>query len=195
MSGTPTLHSRLRVLVAKAFRASQLYASMRTRRGDAVDLAEVANSIRANVWQKTHYEFQSSLNEALLGANPGQLSMKVQQLRDSYRKAADDASRAVAFQSSRLQEHVQRQEFATILKVSLELIRLKAQAQATRALADELASALQANGATPATESEPTLLVDEVPNDDRHNSASRLPERPSNVIPFARRSVGGGGSR
>lgn len=149
MSLGPTLNSRLRVLVAKAFRAEKLYSSVNSSRAERLTnlavIAEAASDIRAKEWQRTHYQLRTALNDILgIGASKS-VVREVVVLRESFLKRAYDALALVDKGSEDLIETTRRQEFAHIFKISAELIRLKAQAQACRAVADELSAVLEAS--------------------------------------------------
>ncbi|MCB0346914.1 MAG: hypothetical protein KDD66_17480 [Bdellovibrionales bacterium] len=176
MSSAPTLHSRLRVLVAKTFRASQLYSSMRTGRGESSgNLGEIANDVRAGVWYKVHAELQSGLNDALELGSAAQTANKVLQLKQHFEKMAIDAQHIIERGSERLVQSVHRQEFSTTFKASLELIKCKAKMQASRVIADELDSILNSTKISAQLES---VFEPETPSGS---------DSASNVIPLRRR--------
>ncbi len=176
MSSSPTLHSRLRVLVAKTFRASQLYSSMRTGRGESSgNLAEISNDVRAGVWYKVHAELQAGLNEALDLGSPAQVVTKVAQLKQHFEKMSSDAQHIIERGSERLVQSVHRQEFSTTFKASLELIKCKAKMQASRVIADELESIL---GSTRASSQVDSLF---------EQGTEEHAGQASNVIPLRRR--------
>lgn len=176
MSSSPTLHSRLRVLVAKTFRASQLYSSMRTGRGDnGSNLSEVANDARAAIWYRVHADLQAGLNDALELPSASQVALRVAQLKQEFEKSARDAELTMAAGSERLVQSISRQEFSTTFKTSLELIKCKARMQASRVIAEELESILSNSRAQ-------QPQVDSMFGDAPEKSAEA-----SNVIPLRRR--------
>lgn len=148
MSLGPTLNSRLRVLVAKAFRAEKLYSSVNSSRAERLTnlsvIAEAASDIRAREWQRTHYQLRTALNDILSIGNSGGIVKEVVGLRESFLKRSQESLNLVEKGAEDLIETTRRQEFAHIFKISAELIRLKAQAQACRAVADELSGVLEA---------------------------------------------------
>lgn len=178
MSSAPTINSRLRVLVAKTFRASQLYSSMRTGREEPRNLGELANDVRAKVWHQTHSELQAALND-LLNFSPSEVSTKVVQLKLRFEKASSQAEARLEKGIERLVESAERREFATSLKSSVELVRLKAQMQANRVIADELAEILAGRSKSKEKELEA-----------QEGIAKEESRFPSNVVPLRRRSGG-----
>lgn len=148
MSLGPTLNSRLRVLVAKAFRAEKLYSSVNSSRAERLTnlavIAEAASDIRAREWQRTHYQLRTALNDILSIGNSGGIVKEVVGLRETFLKRSQESLSLVEKGAEDLIETTRRQEFAHIFKISAELIRLKAQAQACRAVADELSGVLEA---------------------------------------------------
>lgn len=178
MSSAPTINSRLRVLVAKTFRASQLYSSMRTGREEPRNLGELANDVRAKVWHLTHSELQSALND-LLSLPPSEVSTKVVHLKLKFEKASSRAEVSLEKGIERLVESAERREFATSLKSSVELVRLKAEMQANRVIADELAEIL--SGRSKGVEKELKSLEE--------TESEKVDSKfPSNVVPLRRRS-------
>lgn len=159
MSSSSTLNSRLRVLVAKAFRAEKLYSSMgRTsttspsaglagnlagdRLSNMAVLAEAASEIRAKEWQRTHYQLRIALNDILAVGNTSKMLSQLTELRDNFLTRARENSVLLEKGSEELIETAKRQEFAHIFKISLELIRTKAQTQASHVIVEELSAVL-----------------------------------------------------
>ena len=149
MSSNPTLHSRLRVLVAKAFRAEKLYSTVNSSRAERLtnmaSLAEAASDIRAREWQRSHYQLRTVLNDLLSLGNSSAIVKEVTILRDQFLHRANENLRLVEKGAEELVETAKRHEFAHIFKISVELIRHKAQSQACRVIADELGSVLEAS--------------------------------------------------
>ncbi len=149
MTASPTLHSRLRVLVAKAFRAEKLYSTVNSSRAERLTnmaaLAEAASDVRAREWQRSHYQLRTSLNDVLGLGTSSAIVKEVGSLRDQFLRKSDDAMDLVERGAEELVETARRHEFAHIFKISVELIRHKAQAQACRVIADELSAVLEAS--------------------------------------------------
>lgn len=184
MSSSPTLHSRLRVLVAKAFRASQLYSSMRTGVKTPQNLGELANDVRARVWHQSHSELQLALNDVLALGSSSEIVSKIIQLRLRFDKRALDAQKLLERGTDRLVESANRHEFVTSLKASMDLVKFKAEMQATRVIADELGDILGGRGKGKEAEPEDSHVDDLVKD-------VQAPSLPSNVIPLRRRASGG----
>ena len=209
MSKNQTFNSRIRLLVAKSFKAEKLYNSLRSDFSfqnpetlnkiiSSTGIGEIANDIRAREWQRCHNDLRVSLNKILsdsplygtemtsssrVNAQQRALAGLLAEFRSCY-----DAERKFVDQSiDTLLEAGKREEFGHVLKLSLELIRAKSRAQAAKAVADELNSVLQLSNAS----------VLKSPIDaaaQRMSSTDAMPakkdvELPSNVIPL-RRKVG-----
>lgn len=190
MSSGPTLHSRLRVLVAKAFRAEKLYSSVNNSKSDRLTniavLSEAASEIRAKEWQRSHYQLRTAINEILTLGSNALIAEQVAELRDRFLAKSKESAAAVERGADELVETARRHEFAHIFKISLELIRLKAQTQACKVVADELASILDVSGRQvlpKSIEGESTLADEQALN---AISAVEAESR-SNVIPLKKR--------
>ena len=151
MAESPTLHSRLRVLVAKTYRAEKLFSSIRNSSDPKIlslaSLSDLANDIRAKEWQSAHHDLRQRLNDLLSPqVSPGGLTPGAQELYSHFRQAYEadraDLNRGIAA----IQETAEREEFTQSLRFSLDLIRIKARLQVHKAIADELSGALQLTG-------------------------------------------------
>jgi len=190
MSDESTLNSRLRKLVAKTFRAEQLYSSMRnasTVRADT--LASAANDLRAREWQQAHSALRAALNEALSLTSRNAISTRVAALQQQFELQARDASSVLESGTARLVETSKRQEFVHVLKLGFELIQQKARAQAAQVICDELKAVI-----TPAERSSVSGLPLEIAEADLAAEvrviADKLEQPATNVIPL-RRQAGG----
>lgn len=189
-----TLNSRLRVLVAKSFRAEKLYASLRSIEGakfSAVSsLSEIANEVRAREWQRSYYELRTALNEILI-LGP-QVAKELVHLRKRFNDRYLEDKAAVERGVENLRETVAREEFAHVLKLSVELIRHKARVQANKSVADELTAVLQASGFVNSS-GEPLDAADAGERAERAVAVQPVDlesidvQHPSNVIPLRRR--------
>ncbi len=150
MSSNATVNSRLRVLVARAFRAEKLYGASAPNRPDKrlnyAQLAEAAGELRSKEWQKAYYQLRASLNDLLALGSPQATVDGVIALRLEFLKRTEEAAQFVEHASSELQDAAARQEFSHLFKLTLELIRQKAVAQSSRAVCDELGAVLKASG-------------------------------------------------
>lgn len=219
MAALPTLNSRIRVLVAKAFRAEKLYSSLAlgglNSTGSAIAdrdadrsassnvLAQIANEVRAKEWKRSHYQLRTSLNDLLAEGSGAQLAPALIELRDGFLRAAQESRRVLAASSETLAENARRQEYAHIFKLSVELIRHKARAQANQVVADELTALLDASRRSTepqaARGAHSSVAVARAAAGASGDAAAAEPTghlsagftRPSNVIPLKRRIAGG----
>ncbi|MCC6952831.1 MAG: hypothetical protein IT290_01800 [Deltaproteobacteria bacterium] len=155
MAENQTLHSRLRVLVAKTYRAEKLFASIRNtsdvRSLNFSFISDLANDLRSREWQNAHHELRDRLNDILaLGAGSVVIE-KIEVLREEFLAKHRSEKRDVERGLGAVTESGAREEFAQMLRFSLELIRLKARAQVYKAIADELSGILVASGRRLAT--------------------------------------------
>ena len=197
MSASATLNSRLRVLVAKTFRAEKLYSSIRnTKRDTSVALSsvsEAANELRAKEWQKSHYELRLALNEILNLGTTSEQSKHLLMLRERFANRVEESAAGIEKAVDSLSETANRQEFAHVLKLSLELIRLKACAQSNKVIAEELTALLSKSGRTTDASGIDPADLDKISIRESSESPQELP---ANVISLAkRRAAGGSGSR
>ena len=194
MAHTATLNSRLRVLVAKTFRAEKLYGSIRNKkRDDSISLSalsEVANEVRAKEWQSAHYTLRTALNDVLSQGSSAQQSKDLLLMREQFSKRSQQAAAAVEQGVRTLNETAKRQEFAHVFKLSLELVRHKARAQANKVISEELTSLLSKSGrSTDASKLEETasesLELAETPD------VALEEDLPSNVVSLLDRRAAG----
>lgn len=151
MSQRPTLNSRLRVVVAKAYRTEKLYSSHNGRfekLAGAAALSDAASEVRGREWQRAYQHLRCCLNDLLSLGNSAVVSRDILALRDAYMAKADESAQLVKFGVDELKEFADRQEFAHILRLSTELIRRKAQVQVCRTIAQELTEILDAHGSS-----------------------------------------------
>lgn len=193
-----TLSSRLRVLIAKTFRAEKLYSTMRaadTPLFDTFALAEAANNLRASVWQTRHHQLRKALNEILSESRPADVAFEVAKVRDGFEARASESRELIERNRRTLIDSAQRDEFAHTLKLSGELVRAKAELQANQIIADELSSLLQ--GSKRKTQRADNIVGVEVKRENRRFEPAEHSEeqKPSNVVPFRRRAVAGRESR
>ena len=151
MSNSATLNSRLRVLVAKAFRAEKLYGAAKASKqieshATQTVVSDVAQQLRAKEWQKSHYELRVSLNNILSLGNSKEQAQQLMLLKSCYETRSKEHSAVVKKLADNLKETVERQEFAHVLKITLELIRLKAIAQSSKVICEELHAVLNRSG-------------------------------------------------
>ena len=107
-------------------------------------LAEAASDIRAREWQRSHYQLRTALNDVLSLGNTTQVAREIVSLRDTFIRKSEESTQLVEKGAEELVDTARRHEFAHIFKISVDLIRHKAQAQACRVIADELNAVLEA---------------------------------------------------
>lgn len=147
---TPTLNSRLRVLIAKTYRAEKLYASMlNVGEGglpSGASLNKLANDVRAKEWQVQHEQLRSGLNELVRLGHHAAVLDHLEVLHEEYYARYMESSNSLARGVAALVETARRQEFAHVLKLSLDMARYKARSQACKVIADELAALIEESG-------------------------------------------------
>jgi len=212
MSKSQTFNSRLRLLVAKSYKAEKLYSSLRSdfsfqnpeqlnRIVSSAGIGEIANDIRAREWQRCHNDLRSSLNKILSDAplqtpgnnTPSRVAAQQRSLAGllaEFRSCYDLERKFVDESMDTLLEAGKREEFGHVLKLSLELIRAKSRAQAAKAVADELNSVLQLCSSSalnaPVTGEHPRMeRGDKVVRQEVRQAVGE--QLPSNVIPLRRR--------
>lgn len=194
MTTSPTLNSRLRVLIAKTFRAEKLYSAIRNvnceKLTSVTSLAEVANDIRAKEWQKTHYQLRVALNEVLALGNNGAVVAELIQLREHFVKVTQASSAEVERGIADLVETARRSEFTHVFKSSVELIRQKARLQANKVVVDELSALLEASGKNVSSLNSFAAERDKNGAEETNKQQSEPTVR-SNVIPLKRRFASG----
>jgi hypothetical protein len=151
MSSTATLNSRLRILVAKAFRAEKLYGAakgnkLREAMASQTTITDAAQELRAKEWQKTHYELRVALNNILSLGNSKEQATQLALLKSRFETRAEEHVSAVRKLVENLKETADRHEFAHVLKLAMELIRLKAVAQSSKVITEELQAVLSRSG-------------------------------------------------
>jgi hypothetical protein len=145
----PTLNSRLRLLIAKSYRAEKLYSSLRSadagKLATAGALSDVANDLRSREWQRSYNELRVALNEAVKLSSSSAVAAELFALRGRFLTRVEEDRQTLDASTGVITEAAAREEYAHIVKLSLELIRRKARLQACKAIADELTALLQAS--------------------------------------------------
>lgn len=155
-SSLSTLNSRMRVLIAKTFRAEKLYSSLlnvsdsshNTTSGPvgAAVLTKLANDVRAREWQTSHEQLRASLNDLVKMSSSSAALDRLQILYEQYYARFVESGTALDRGISALVDTARRQEFAHVMKLSVEMTRHKARAQACKVIADELAALIGESG-------------------------------------------------
>lgn len=150
MSDSATLNSKLRVLIAKTFRAEKLYSSLRkpyaNLSASPSSFSEVANDIRAKQWQKTHTKLRTELNDILDLKNGKDCLKRLTSLYNHFVDETDYCNNSLDSSLKELLKAANREEFVHSMKLSFELVRLKAKMQACFAITEELSQVLALQG-------------------------------------------------
>ena len=190
MSSSPTLNSRLRVLVAKTFRAEKLYASVRNVEGGkfstAAGLTEIANDVRAKEWQRCYYQLRQELNDLLSAGAPSLLAETIARLATEFKARAIESAEAINDGSQTLIEATKLHEFAKASKLSIELVKHKARTQAQTAIAEELFAVLHASGRSKEPSKDEAFVPGMERAERRAAEMQEAIEQASNVIPLRR---------
>ena len=194
MSEKNPLNARLRILIAKTFRAEKLYSSIRNNNQqppNAALLSEIANDIRASVWQKVHYQLRTALNDIVGLGNTQLVADQLTALRAHFAVKAEESAAFVEKETNSLVDTAKRHEFVHSLRLSYELIRQRARAQAFQAITDELDGVLDTS-ARVVTGSNPPLKVESLKNEPLNRDLAKNGVEISNVIPLNRKQASGG---
>ncbi len=207
MGKNATLNSRLRVLVARTYKAEKLYGSLRNVGSSSADspsladaqgaknpgLAQFANETRAKQWQQQHYQLRVALNDMLAASAKTSATSQVFALRDKFHCRWAESQAAIEKGTRDLVETAGRQEFAHTLKVSAELIRHKARAEACQVIAKELTAVLEASGRdTSDAAARKSLEQARAIEAKRVETAPQALEESSNVVQFPMRAAASG---
>ena len=179
--GSPTLSSKLRVLIAKSFKAEKLYASMS---GTGIDQrasvrAELANEVRAKEWERSYHQLRISLNKIVSEGKSVEFALELERLKKAFQKSSLESLEKIKSGQREMSDALGREEFAFVYKASLEMIRYKARHEACKIASQELDSLLE--GRKKNTDIEPIELddIDEMP--------SKAPKTSAKVISISRK--------
>ncbi len=141
-----SLISKLRILIARTYRAEKLYGTIRSEKAmralSSSSVSEIANDLRAREWQHVHHELRMKLNDLLERGDSSILSSGIRRLYEEFSNRAELVSSLLVAKKSELLDGVKRDDFAFSANVSFELIKKKAELQASRAIAEEIASVI-----------------------------------------------------
>jgi len=138
---SPTVNSKLRVLIAKTYKAEKLFLSMKSSSSAGFEhkkLIELANNVRADVWGHIHSDLRKSLNAIVNSDSSVNVTNEINRLKSSFRAVIEEKNRQLEKTKQMLFEMGTRSEFIHTMKLSLELVRLKATIQANQTIIDEL---------------------------------------------------------
>ena len=197
MAEQATLISRMRVLVARTYKAERLYASMRRGSGrsfpGSAALSAMANETRAGEWQEVHSKMRLALNDILEQNSSKELISLVLRLREEFRQISANSGSLFQERIEKLAESVKKEEFVHASKQSLELVKIKARLQASNAVVEELTGILSASGRKnleiDSQAQAPIQLVGDTPLGEDLDIPEKIEAnsgRLRNVIPFRR---------
>ncbi len=155
MAQTLNLNSKLKILVAKLFKAEKLYHSMKNTAEAAKSsvsknskssnsyfqstiLLEHANEVRANEWHRVHQDYRIKLNDILSELPANKLANGLNEIWQSFISEFKSAEYDIKSSKSLAEESIEREEYAQLLKISTDLVRKKARLQALKVINDEL---------------------------------------------------------
>lgn|GEM_PF-5211366 len=145
-----TLNSRLRVLIAKTFKAEKLYSSLVKTHPSAklgvVALSHLANDIRSKEWQKMHEDLRLGLNSLLRLGQTSTIANELEVVWTGFVEKLEESLADLQQGERALREACDRGEYSTALKISAELVRHKARSQSCKVIIDELKSLLESSG-------------------------------------------------
>ncbi len=200
MSNSKTLHSRLRVLESRAFRAEKLYTSMRSNANasfnsrfiDSTKLSELANDVRSGVWQHRHFQLRKAINHILSESKNFDVASEVILLRDRFLDKSCSYFEKLEKYHTSLIEAATEGEFTNSLKLSLDLVRNKAESQVNRIIADDLTEVIKASNRKKRI-SQSNLFsndLDKTEIEVKKKSLEKSSVSSKNVIPFRRKLSG-----
>ena len=150
MSSSHTLNSRLRLLIARAYRAEKVYAATSAKQSEqrlnSSQLTEGASELRAREWHKSHNRLRIALNDLLTNSSASSLAQAVNKVRLEFVAQVSAATKVIEQDTEELHKALQRTEFTMALRLSVELIKHKAVLQSGQAIAEELEALLKSSG-------------------------------------------------
>jgi len=197
MSTSHTLGSKLKVLIAKSFKAEKLYASMT---GSGIDQknsvrVELANEVRAREWQRSYYQLRVVLNKLVSENKITNIVEDLERVKLAFLKKSSDSLQEIKSGRDAMSDALTRDEFAFVYRSSLEMIRHKARSEAYHVAAQEIDALLE--GRKKKDASEPFEIDDlEDPQQPAPQKTSKTASKGGKVISLvAKRSALGGRRR
>ena len=198
MSNEATLASKLKLLVAKAYKAEKLYGSMlegARRQGSAAPTAssatgaisQSAHETRAREWQRAYRALREMLNDVLKHSGRKALAKDLSIIEERFRKRSNASKQSLEDARAELIDTAERGEFVHSLKLSFELIRLKADSQAHLIVADEVQAVLADDKKEVELGAEESFRKTEESELKGQEDLESL-EHSRNVLPFKRRA-------
>lgn len=196
MSSSPTLGSKLRVLIAKSFKAEKLYAAMS---GNGIDQrssvrVELANEVRAREWERSYHQLRLALNKLVSEVPASNAVSELNKIKHGFLRRSEQSLMDIESGRAAMQDALDREEFAFVYKASLEMIKHKARAQACGVAAQEIDVLLEqrGKGGEEIDSIEPYDLDD---LDEPFEMPEAAPRASAKVVPITRRFAAGRRSR
>lgn len=187
-----TLNSRIKILIARTYKAEKLFTNVRLGEegeiksnsfeqlnNDEINATKsnspaalVANDIRAKEWQRAHSELRNALNIMVANNSGSKLVEQVVDLKNQFELGLKTFIKDLDARKLEVVHFIERNEFATALKGSIECIKLNARIQAFRVILNELSHLV--------------VYKERLKTGEQDQSASKV--LPDNVIPFKRRA-------
>ena len=180
---TSTLASRLKVLVAKSFKAERLYGSMVINltgqmETELAERAKLSNEIRAREWQKSYNKLRLGLNAILSEENSATaVTERLLKLEADFRVQIKKANQELEKVSVGIKDALNRAEYAVVYRRSMDLVKYQARIQASEVVCQEVLALLETK--------KPifNLVNQEVPP-----AVKEVAKEKSKVIPFIRKA-------
>ena len=148
-----TLNSRLRILVAKTYRAERMYASMRNSAGaSAPSMTTVANEVRASEWQLSHEQLRRSLSAMVQRSGTSAIADELEALLGKFSRKVSASKKALEQGTEFAKRSLGRKEYTEVLNGALDLVKHKARVQSCSLVVDELITLLEYCGRVSRTE-------------------------------------------
>ena len=179
-----TLASRLKVLVAKSFKAERLYGSMVISLTGQLDTelaerAKLSNEIRAREWQKSYNKLRLGLNSILSEEKSATaVTERLLKLETDFRVQIQRAAQELEKVSVGIKDALSRAEYAVVYRRSMDLVKYQARIQASEVVCEEVLALLDAK--------KPILNL--VTEDLTPAPVKEVVKEKSKVIPFIRKA-------
>lgn len=182
-----TLSSRLKVLVAKSFKAERLYGSMvltltDKQESELAERAKLTNEIKAREWQKSYNKLRIGLNSILSEeTNIISVTERLLKLDAEFRAQVISSNEDLEKISLAIKEALTRGEYAVVYRRAMDLVKYQSIIQASQVISEEILALLETKkAAAPIIEAK----LAEVKSAEVQEES---PREKSKVIPFMRK--------
>lgn len=172
-----TLSSRLKVLVAKSFKAERLYGSMVVNltgqlESEFTERAKLSNEIKAREWQKSYNKLRIGLNSIISEeSNAIAVTERLLKLEADFRAQVVRSNEELEKISLAIKDALTRGEYAVVYRRSMDLVKYQSRIQASQVVCEEILALLETKKQTMSL---PVEIVE-------------APKEKSKVIPFIRK--------